>query len=170
MRRRGLLGLGLLGGAVLAVGGGAVLLSGQAAWLEGRLQTPGRSVFRAVGRAVLDGSLPSDPIVQALALDDQLGRLDATLRALPPTTQKEIDLLLTLLASAPGRRVLGGLATPWDHASVAELQEALQGMRASALMVRRQAYHALRDLTHAAFFADSAQWRLLGYPGPLAIG
>ncbi len=170
MRRRTLLGLGLLGGAVLAVGGGAVFLGRSPAWFQGRLQPAGRLVFRAVARAVLDGSLPAEPEGQARALDDQLARLDVTLSALPPATQTEIDRLLTLLASAPGRRMLAGLAAAWEVASVAELQQALQGMRASRLLLKRQAYHALRDLTHAAFFADPAHWSRLGYPGPRAIG
>ena len=39
-------------------------------------------------------------------------------------------------------------------------------MRASRIALRQQAYHALRDLTHAAYFADAATWARLGYPGP----
>jgi hypothetical protein len=61
------------------------------------------------------------------------------------------------------------LATAWGSASVAQLQAALQGMRTSSLAPKQQAYHALRDLTHAAYFADAGTWALLGYPGPSAI-
>jgi hypothetical protein len=49
------------------------------------------------------------------------------------------------------------------------VQAALQSMRSSTLIVRRQAYSALRDLTHAAYFADRSTWPLMGYPGPRSI-
>ena len=55
-------------------------------------------------------------------------------------------------------------------ASIGEVQAALESMRASSLMVRRQAYGALRDLTHAAYFSDPSTWTSLRYPGPRAIG
>ena len=58
------------------------------------------------------------------------------------------------------------LASEWPTASIAELQQALRDMRYSALALRQQAYHALRDLTNAAFYAEPAAWVALGYPGP----
>jgi hypothetical protein len=42
-------------------------------------------------------------------------------------------------------------------------------MRRSSLILRRQAYHALRDLTQGAYFADASTWATLGYPGPNPI-
>ena len=42
-------------------------------------------------------------------------------------------------------------------------------MRTSTLELRQQAYHALRDLTNAAFYANPDVWPLLGYPGPDAV-
>jgi len=39
-------------------------------------------------------------------------------------------------------------------------------MRVSGTTLRRQAYHALRDLTQAAYFSDPGTWAALGYPGP----
>jgi hypothetical protein len=42
-------------------------------------------------------------------------------------------------------------------------------MRQSSLLLRRQAYGALRDLTHAAYFADATTWPLLRYPGPRTL-
>jgi hypothetical protein len=49
------------------------------------------------------------------------------------------------------------------------VQSALQAMRSSRLELRQQAYHALRDLTNAAYFADAATWAALGYPGPRSL-
>ena len=42
-------------------------------------------------------------------------------------------------------------------------------MRVSSGTTRQQVYHALRDLTNAAWFADAGSWDLLGYPGPQAV-
>ena len=65
--------------------------------------------------------------------------------------------------------LLAGLPAAWEHAPVADVQAALQSMRQSSLLLKRQAYNALRDLTHAAFFADASTWPLLRYPGPRAL-
>jgi len=170
MQRRTLLGLGLAGSAVLAVaGGGALLLRSSPAWRDGQLLPAGARVLRAVARAVLDGSLPDAANAQSGALDAHLTRMQTSLAALSPATQSEIDQLLTLLATAPGRVALAGLSAGWDEAATADIQHALQSMRLSSLALRRQAYHALRDLTYGAHYADAATWPQLGYPGPLKI-
>lgn len=169
MQRRTLLGLGLAGGAALVLAGGGAALLYQPAWRDGRLTAVGRNVFSAVARGVLDGSLPKDGPAQQSALSAHLERMEMTLRALPPWTQRELSDLLVLLALAPGRLALAGLVTEWSLASVAQIQTALQAMRTSRIDLRQQTYHALRDLTHAAYFADSATWEQLGYPGPAKI-
>ena len=169
MQRRTLLNLGWASGAALFLAGGGAALIYQPAWTHGRLTETGRRVLAAVARGVLDGSLPADARPQQAALASHLDRMDLALRALSPSAQRELADLLTLLAMAPGRLVLAGLAPEWSTASVAQIQEALQSMRVSRLSVRQQAYHALRDLTHAAYFTDSASWAQLGYPGPTKL-
>lgn len=168
MQRRTLLKLGLASGAALTLVGGVALFH-EPAWRDGRLTPTGRSVLNAVARGVLDGSLPAEPVLQQSALAAHLDRMDATLAALPPATQREFGELLALLALPPGRLALAGLATEWSGASVAQINAALQAMRVSRLALRQQAYHALRDLTHVAYFADNATWAQLGYPGPRQI-
>jgi hypothetical protein len=165
MHRRRLLQIGIASAAVLAIAGGglALLRPGLA---DGRLTDSGRRVFRAVARAVLDGSLPTDAIAQALALDAHLVRLSDAIAAFPAATQDELSQLLALLASAPGRVAFAGLAADWPDASVQQVQHALQVMRTSSLALRMQAYHALRDLTNAAYYADPSAWAAMGYPGP----
>ena len=81
----------------------------------------------------------------------------------------ELRTLLGVLLHPVGRRLLAGLAPPWSDASIEQLQSALQDMRTSRLALRQQAYHALRDLTNAAYFADPQTWPALGYPGPRAL-
>jgi hypothetical protein len=166
MQRRTLLQLGLTSAAVLAVAGGA------SAWLRpgllqgGALSATGSEVFAAVGRAVLDKSLPDAEPARQIALQGLLTRIDALVQALPPHAQGELSQLLSLLGSAPGRRALTGLGQPWPEAAVADIQQALQGMRLSTLALRQQAYAAVHDIITGAYFSDPASWPLLGYPGP----
>jgi hypothetical protein len=168
MQRRTLLKLGLGAGVVLAVAGGGVALW-QPGLRAGHLSKDARVLMRAVARAVLDGALPADTALREQALDAHLERLDAAIAAFPAATRAELSQLLALLSSAPGRVVFAGLNTPWPQAGVAEVQRALQSLRRSSLSLKQQAYHALRDLTNAAYFSDPSAWVHMGYPGPLDI-
>ncbi|MES2361306.1 MAG: hypothetical protein V4646_05850 [Pseudomonadota bacterium] len=168
MQRRTLLTLGLASTAVLFVAGGAAALL-EPGLRRGALSPLGREVFTAVGLAVLDKTLPAEPGAREIALNGLLSRVDVLATALPPHAQHELSQLLSLLGSAAGRRTLAGLGTPWAEASVAEVQQALQGMRLSSLALRQQAYAALHDITAGAYFSDPASWLLLGYPGPVKI-
>jgi hypothetical protein len=168
MQRRTLLNLGVGSAAVLLIAGGGLALL-RPGLRDGRLAPPGREVLLAVARAVLDGVLPSDGHARNAALTAHLQRLDDTVAAFPPATQSELSQLLSLLASTAGRLGFARLRPAWPDADVAELQQALQGMRTASLGLPQQAYHALRDLTNAAYFADAATWPLLGYPGPRVV-
>ncbi len=169
MQRRTLLGLGVASAALVATAGGAAALLYERTWRDGKLLPAGRRVFAAVARAVLEGSLPSDASAHAVVIDNHLLRVEATVGAMPAHTQSEVADLLALLVLPPLRSIFAGLHTPWEQASVDEVQVALQSMRQSSLLLRRQAYHALRDLTHAAYFADASTWPLLKYPGPRGL-
>ncbi|MBQ0932728.1 hypothetical protein KAK07_24075 [Ideonella sp. 4Y16] len=168
MQRRTLLTLGLVSGTALAVAGAgaAVWTPG---WREGRLSQPARVLFASVARAVLEGVLPQDPAVQAVALKGHLDRLDTLIAGLQPATRAELSDLLALLCTAPGRWALAGLGPAWSEAPMADVQSALQAMRVSGSAVRRQVYQALRDLSNGAWFADAGSWELLGYPGPFRL-
>jgi len=165
MQRRTLLRLGLGGAALLTLAGGGLALL-RPGVRDGRLTASGRAVFAAVARAVLDGALPAaPPDAHASALEAHLQRLDGTLGGLAPHARSEVSQLVALLSAAPGRMALCGLDDDWAVADVSAVQAALQAMRTSSLDLRQQAYHALRDLTNAAYFADPQTWPLLGYPG-----
>lgn len=160
--------MGAVSAAVLALGGGLVATL-RPGLREARLSAEGREVFAASGRALLDGSLPSTGGAIESALEGLLGHIDGLIATLPPHAQAELSQLLALLASAGGRRVLAGLAVPWPLASVADVQQAFQEMRVSALSLRQQAYQALHDIVVSAYFSDPQTWGLLGYPGPLKV-
>ncbi len=168
MQRRTLLKLGGVSAAILVVAGGALALL-QPGLQGGVLSAAGREVFAAVGRAILDKSLPADEGERRLALNALLSRIDTLVQALAPHAQGELSQLLALLASAAGRRSLAGLGPSWPDASVADIQQALQAMRLSTLALRQQAYAALHDITAGAYFSDASSWPLLGYPGPRKI-
>jgi hypothetical protein len=164
MQRRKLLQIGAAASLTLiAVGGGLVLMRPGAPAAE--LNADSRALFTAVAQAVLDGALPTGA-ARAAALTAHIARVQQTIRGFAPEVQKELAQLLGILCSAPGRRLLAGLATPWDSATVSEVQQALQDMRGSRLATRQQVYHALRDITNGAYFSDPAAWPAIGYPGP----
>jgi hypothetical protein len=164
MQRRTLLKLGLASTVALGVGAGLVALvrPGREA---GRLTAGGRALWGAVARGVLGPLLPADAAAARAALDAHLQRLEQAIAGMPPAVQAEIDELTTLAASAPGRRALIGLATPWPEAGAAEVEQALDALRRSSLGLRQQVYQALRELTNAAYFADTGTWALMGYAG-----
>lgn len=168
MQRRTLLKLGTVSAAVLAVAGGAAALM-SAGLHEGRLGPAGRDVFKAIGRAVLDYSLPRDENLRQSALNGLLSRVDELTLALPPHAQAELSQLLSVLASTPGRHLLAGLSETWPLATESQIRQALQEMRLSGLAMRQQAYAALHDITAAAYFSDASTWSQLGYPGPVRI-
>ncbi len=168
MQRRTLLKLGVTASAVLLIAGGTAALI-QPGLTQGFLSAPGRIVFCAVSSAVLDKTLPAEPVARRAAIDGLLRRIDVLIGALPSHAQDELSQLLSVLASTAGRHALAGLGTPWADASVADVQAALQGMRISSLALRQQAYAALHDITAGAYFSEPASWALLGYPGPTKI-
>lgn len=169
MQRRQWLKLGLASAAVLAVAGGAAVLSQPGVDAAGHLTASGRRVFAAAAGALLDGMLPETGTARAAGIEQLLLRIDGLVTALAPHAQAELSQLLALLDSAPGRHLLAGLSAAWPDATVDDIQHALQSMRASGVSLRQQGYHALHDITSAAYYADASTWQVIGYPGPLKI-
>lgn len=168
MQRRTLFRLGLGASVVLGLAGlGAAVWS--PGWRDGRLSPSAQVVFRAVATAVLDGVLPQDARIRELALQGFALRMEQTVAGLAPAVRAELSDLLALLSTAPGRYALTGLGADWSQASAQDLAAALQRMRTASSQTRQQVYHALRDLTNAAWFADAGTWNFLGYPGPQAV-
>jgi hypothetical protein len=166
MQRRTLLHLGVVGAALVSLAGAGLSLT-RPGLRDGALTAAGHDVFAAVARAVLDGMLPAAG--HAAALQDHLRRVDATIATFSPSMQAELGHLVTLLASPPGRLLLTGLQPDWPDASTAQVQVMLQALRVSALPLRLQTFHALRDVTNAAYFSHADTWSLMGYPGPRSV-
>lgn len=164
MKRRHLLTVGVATGALLAVAGTTIALF-KPARSEARFTPTGRSLFAAVAQSVLGALLPSNSVERATAIAAHLTRVEATIAGLPPHMQAEVDELITIIGSAPGRLALVGLLTDWASAPTVEVSAALLSMQRSNLAVRQQAYHALRDITNGSYFADPSTWPSIGYPG-----
>lgn len=168
MKRRQLLAVGGATAALLALAGSAAFWW-RPARSNSRLRPEAQVMLTRVAEAVLDTALPPNRAQRAQALQQHLARVEATVDGMPPAMQAEVDQLLTLLLAPPGRTLLLGLSAPWQQATPGDLQQALQALRTSTLALRQQVFHALRDLTNAAYFADPAAWAVLGYPGPRAV-
>lgn len=170
MQRRRLLKVGLASGALLTLAGGVAWWTATEPGRErGRFQPATRSLFLGIGSAVLAGVLPETPSTREPALLAWLDRLETTVAGMPAAVQRELDEMVTILLSAPGRFALTGLRSSWKEATPTQIQVALQGLRSSTWSVRQQIFHALRDLSNAAYFAAPESWAVLGYPGPLKV-
>ncbi len=166
IRRRTWLKWGGVSTVVLATAGAGVVLTTPPGFSDGALSRGAGEACKAVARAVLDGRLPADVAAREKALDAHLVRLETVITAFPAAVQSEISEMLTLLSTTPGRVALTGMLSSWASADVEDVQKGLATMRRSSLGLELQAYHALRDLTHAAWYADETHWSELGYPGP----
>jgi len=168
MQRRRLLKLGLGAAVIIGVAGAGIALI-KPGLVDNKLGPGARDVMRAAAQAVLSDLLPPPGAARDAALDAQLVRLDAFIAGMPAPTRKELSDALGLLATAAGRFALVGLGKPWAEASAQDVQQAMDAMSKSASNIRQQVYHALRDLNAITFFAEPANWKTAGYPGPVAI-
>ncbi len=161
--RRTFLGAGLAGSALLAAGG-------LAAWLAGRDPARDRNeVLAAVMPALLEGALPEDEPARAQALAHCADAVGAALAGLAPAAQKEAAQLFGLLATAPGRALLAGVAGSWERASPGEVHGFLQRWRVHEWALLRSGYQALHDLVLGAWYAHEAHWQAIGYRGPVRL-
>jgi hypothetical protein len=168
VKRRSFLKLGIASAVVLAVGGGAVALM-KPGLVGGKLSPAARTVMAQIGQAMLVGTLPTEQAALQAASEALLTRTDQFLAGLPTHVLAELDQLLGLLISAPGRRLLVGLSSSWEDASTAEVGAALQAMRESGTELRVQAYLGLHDIVCAPYFSGEESWAVLGYPGPTSV-
>ena len=163
MQRRGLLKLGLFGGALLAGGGLLATYAGRDAARDRE------TVLRAVATAVLASALPANGAARDQALLDAVSSSNTAIAGLSPSAQAELAQLFTLLAAAPTRIALAGVNKPWPDASVQEVTDFLQRWRSHPLALMQSGYHALHDLVAGPWYGNAANWSAIGYPGPPSL-
>ena len=166
--RRGFLKKGLLGGALLVVGGTAFLAfrrTLRAAKPRAALSvlSPDEyAIFAAVAARVVavDGDSPGTDAVDVAA------RADAAMAQWPDSVQVEFRRLLHLFENA-----LTGAVTRTGYetftAARARLQdERLAAWAGSRVAVFRSGYQAMKRLACACYYAAPESWPATGYPGP----
>ena len=164
--RRTFLKAGGVAALALAAGGALYRAMHGAAPHRFALDGEARAALHAIAPAILAGALPQGD-VRAPALAATIDGVHAAILGLPPATQKEFQDLFGLLALAPARRLLTGVAGGWEAARNEDVARFLHDWRLHRLGLLRTAYHALHDLVLGAWYAQPASWAATGYPGPM---
>jgi len=170
-KRRGFLKKGLLGGALLALGGvGALSLrKGPPRDLphEGLkvLDAQEYAVMAALAARIIPDR-PGFPTVEELGT---AAAADAVLQKTDPSVQAEVKQLLRLFENAVTNALFGGRTRPFTALLPPAQDDVLREWRDSRLSVRRTGYQALRGLLLAAYYGDARTWAAVGYPGPVEV-
>lgn len=166
--RRLFLQRGLLGGALLVLGGAATL----AGWPGKQFVEVAPQALRALtprtfqvvvaiaARVVVDPA--ADPVAVAHGVDRALAYAS-------PDAREDLRKLLMLFENAlPG--LLDFHVLPFTRLDPGAQDAVLARWRDSRIALRRGGYHALRKLCLAAWYATPAAWPAIGYPGPPNFG
>lgn len=168
--RRQFIKTGLIGGALLA---SAYALRrpldrlGKQALVAGfPLPEALREVIAAVAPVMLAGMIPAQGEARAVAVERSVQAVAAAVSRLSASSQREVAELFALLTLPPARVALAGIRRSWSKAGEDEVRVFLDSWRHSSLDLLKTGYLALHDLVLGAWYADSATWAAIGYPGP----
>ena len=168
LSRRGLLKVGLLGGAFLATAGVTASLSGCSASVPATgynvLRASDLPSLRAIIPVVLEGAVRPEAL-QA-AVDATLLGVDNNLQHLSPELLKLTQQLFDVLAMAVTRGPLTGIWGSWENASQADIQQFIKRWERSSLDLLRMGHASLLQLILMAWYARPQSWAHCGYPGP----
>ncbi|HVI74379.1 MAG TPA: gluconate 2-dehydrogenase subunit 3 family protein [Anaeromyxobacteraceae bacterium] len=166
--RRSFLRRGLVGAALLALGGGG--------WLATRKTRVGPSAAgplkvlspqeAAVLLAVADRLVPERqgfPRPRALGLATGM---DAVVAMAHPATQLELKRLVRLFESAAAGLLLDAQPRLFTESTPAQQDQRLRAWQTSRIALRRTGFHALKRLVYASYYASPETWSAVGYPGP----
>ena len=168
LSRRGLLKVGLLGGAFLATAGVTASLSGCSASVPATgyqvLRASDLPSLRAIIPVMLEGAVRPEAL-QA-AVDATLLGVDNNLQHLSPELLKLTQQLFDVLAMAVTRGPLTGIWGSWENASQADIQQFIKRWEHSSLDLLRMGHASLLQLILMAWYARPQSWAHCGYPGP----
>ena len=168
LSRRGLLKVGLLGGAFLATAGVTASLSGCSASVPATgynvLRASDLPSLRAIIPVVLEGAVRPEALLAAV--DATLLGVDNNLQQLSPELLKLTQQLFDVLAMAVTRGPLTGIWGSWENASQADIQQFLKRWEHSSLDLLRMGHASLLQLILMAWYARPQSWAHCGYPGP----
>jgi hypothetical protein len=172
--RRTFLVVGLAGGAALAAAywlrakrERGPVSAANAALAELDPEAPG--ILAAIIPVFLNGALPADPVDRAAAVAETVGSIARAVSGLPPSVQKELGELFSLLSLAPTRIAVARVASPWAEAGPDAIAAFLERWRTSRWRLLHSAYDALHQLVLAAWYGNPRAWAAIGYEGPPAL-
>lgn len=164
--RRRFLKTGLLGGALLALGGVGLALY------------PSKEVGAATGPLlVLDGRSFQVLVAIASRVVTAKGRdavaiahgVDRLLSYSIPETQDGLNKLLGLFENALPGLVLDARIMPFTRLSADSQDGVLESWRTSRIELRRLGYQALRKLCLASYYMEESSWGPLAYQPPQSL-
>lgn len=159
--------------SALAIGAVGASLGGLVYWHrgfnDGKMTGHGRDVFRGLAIGFVGAMLPKDAAQREAILENHLQRVEVFIAGMPQVLRAEISAIAGLLGNMPTRRMLTGLGSTWTQASDDDIAAAIEHMRLNPLPTTRLTYQVVRAITCMAFFTNSDNWHLTGYPGPVQI-
>ncbi|HEY0711844.1 MAG TPA: hypothetical protein VGF45_04165 [Polyangia bacterium] len=169
--RRALFRKGLLGGALLAIGGtGVVALRGTRLGPEPKsalklFSREEHSIFAAIAARIVpgDGAPANWPRAQDL---DCAGKADAVLARVHPEVGSEFGQLLRLFENGVSGLLLGKRPAPFTTLDAAGQDARLEAWRTSRVALLRTGYQAFARLAQATYYSAPEVHGLVGYPGP----
>lgn len=169
--RRSLLRKGLLGGALLLVGGALPVALRPTRLGKGPrgplllLSPEEHAIFAAVAARVVPGDR-ADPRWPTADAVDCAGKADALLARVHPDVGAELKQLLRLFENGLTSLVSIGRPTPFTALSPDRQDARLQAWRDSRVALFKTGYQALVRLAHATYFSSPEVHALVGYAGP----
>ena len=170
--RRTFLKKGLLGGLLLAVGGGTVIALRPTR--KGAPPKDGLLVFSREEYTIL--AAIARRVVAAREGDPQTDQIDVALRAdraialAHPSVQKELKQLLHLFENGLTGLFSGTSLAPFTAAGKRAQDARLAAWSRSRVALFRTGYQAVKRLTAACYWSHPDTWKLAGYPGPPDLG
>lgn len=172
--RRNVLKLGLVGGALLSVGGLSWI--GLQATKMGpaprqklkALSVKEFAVVCAIAECMFaESSLPKGEVVWpspwTLMCPE---KVDAVIASLHPEATAEFKQLLVLFENGISGLLTNGRPTPFSQLSIQAQRLRLNAWRHSRITLLRSGYLALTRLIHATYYSSPEIYVAIGYPGP----
>lgn len=167
LSRRAFVGLGLAGGAALALGGVGL-------GLQPTVTRPPQVPLRALSprafsvlAAVADRVCPGGGAAPSARQVQVAEKVDALLASSPPTFRADIEQALLLFENALPGLLLDGRVRPFTASSPDDQDAALRAWQTSSIGLRRQVYKGVRGLVVAAYFGSPETYAgASGYAGP----
>lgn len=168
LSRRGVLKIGLLGGAFLATAGVTASLSGCSASSPANgfavLRDSDMPFLRALIPVMLAGAVPAERMAESVK--GAIQSLDYGLHRLSPEMLKLTVQLFDVLALPITRGPLTGIWGSWDNASADDVQQFLHRWQNSSISLLKMGHSSLLQLVLMAWYGRPESWQHCGYPGP----